>query len=323
MKRIKLILIRFNQVRASDKKNTNKNPLLTKPQGQKGCLSNVFRIFPSFSILFKSSRSNYFHQLFFLLLIPPPCLQESSNKSEVSEPAPQTTSPEPWRCGWPAFSFRLITNTLSPAVSELNKLDSTESGGNGTSLTIVDAETVLSDVHLGDSIAVNGVCLTVTEFSGTSWFKVGIAPETLRRTNLGDLTVGSPVNLERAVAGHVRFGGHFVQGHVDTVAEIVSKVPDGNAVTFTFKLRDPEYMAYIVEKGFISVDGASLTITAVDDDAATFSVMLIAYTQGKVVTAKKEVGDLINVEVDLMGKLVEKQVKFQIKKELEKQGISK
>ena len=82
-------------------------------------------------------------------------------------------------------------------------------------------------------------------------------------------------------------------------------------------------MAYIVEKGFISVDGASLTITAVDDDAATFSVMLIAYTQGKVVTAKKEVGDLINVEVDLMGKLVEKQVKFQIKKELEKQGISK
>lgn len=323
MKRIKLILIRFNQVRASDKKIQTKTHCLQNPKAKKV----VFQTFLESFLLFQFSSSprdlTTSINFFFLLLIPPPCLQESSNKSEVSEPAPQTTSPEPWRCGWPAFSFRLITNTLSPAVSELNKLDSTESGGNGTSLTIVDAETVLSDVHLGDSIAVNGVCLTVTEFSGTSWFKVGIAPETLRRTNLGDLTVGSPVNLERAVAGHVRFGGHFVQGHVDTVAEIVSKVPDGNAVTFTFKLRDPEYMAYIVEKGFISVDGASLTITAVDDDAATFSVMLIAYTQGKVVTAKKEVGDLINVEVDLMGKLVEKQVKFQIKKELEKQGISK
>lgn len=115
-----------------------------------------------------------------------------------------------------------------------------------------------------------------------------------------------------------------MQGHVDTVGEIVSKVPDGNAVTFTFRLREPQYVLYVVEKGFITVDGASLTVTAVDDDEATFSVMLIAYTQSKVVTAKKEVGELVNVEVDLMGKLVEKQVNFQIKKQLENSdsGIS-
>lgn len=174
---------------------------------------------------------------------------------------------------------------------------------------------MLSDVHLGDSIAINGVCLTVTEFDATT-FKVGVAPETLRRTNLGSLVTKQNVNMERAVAGHVRFGGHFVQGHVDTTATIVGKVPDGNAITFTFKLRDPQYMLYIVEKGFITVDGASLTVTAVDDEAAKFSVMLIAYTQGKVVTSKKNVGDEINVEVDLMGKLVEKQVNFQIAKQL-------
>lgn len=186
-------------------------------------------------------------------------------------------------------------------------------------MTIIDSDLILSDVHLGDSIAVNGVCLTVTEFDSQS-FKIGVAPETLRRTNLGTLVAGQCVNLERAVAGHVRFGGHFVQGHVDTIATIVGKVPDGNAVTFTFKLRDPRYMVYIVEKGFIAVDGASLTVTAVDDAAATFSVMMIAYTQGKVVTANKNIGDEINVEVDLMGKLVEKQVSSQIEKLLAGEG---
>lgn len=157
--------------------------------------------------------------------------------------------------------------------------------------------------------------MTVTEFDKNT-FKVGIAPETLRRTNLGLIKAGDHVNLERAVAGHVRFGGHFVQGHVDTVAEIVKKSQDENAIDFTFKLRDPQYMLYIVEKGFISVDGASLTVTAVDDENATFSIMMIAYTQEKVVTAAKNVGDFVNVEVDLMGKLVEKQLNFQIERQI-------
>jgi riboflavin synthase len=162
----------------------------------------------------------------------------------------------------------------------------------------------------------------VTEFDGIKSFKVGIAPETLRRTNLGQLRVGSKVNLERAVQGHVRFGGHFVQvlphtslllftaesvqGHVDTTAEIVVAARDGNAVAMTFKPSDPKVLMYIVEKGYIALDGTSLTITAVDD--TTFSVMLIAYTQAPTVVAMKEVGDQVNVEVDLLGKLVEKQV---------------
>lgn len=232
------------------------------------------------------------------------CLLESSNKSAVSIFV---------------LSGSCCSALTSVDVKSHTTLDSSESGGNGVSLTLADCDLMLSDVNLGDSIAINGVCLTVTEFDKTT-FKVGVAPETLRRTNLGSLKEGHNVNMERAVAGHVRFGGHFVQGHVDTIAEIVSKVPDGNAVTFTFKLRDPQYMLYIVEKGFIAVDGASLTVTAVDDDASTFSVMLIAYTQGKVVTAKKEVGDFINVEVDLMGKLVEKQVSVQIQKQLAGEG---
>ncbi|KAA8917406.1 hypothetical protein TRICI_000429 [Trichomonascus ciferrii] len=198
-------------------------------------------------------------------------------------------------------------------VKEYNTLDTSESGGNGVSLTITDVGSILEDCNLGDSIAVNGVCLTVTEFDKTE-FKLGVAPETLRRTNLGDLKAGCQVNLERAVAGHVRFGGHFVQGHIDTTAKIVDAKPDGNAITFTFEPGDKELLKYIVEKGFIAIDGTSLTITAVDDDKGTFSVMLIAFTQEKVVIAKKQVGDYVNIEVDLMGKLVEKQISKSLEK---------
>lgn len=148
----------------------------------------------------------------------------------------------------------------------------------------------------------SGTCLTVTTFDNDS-FKVGVAPETLRRTNLGSLTVGSHVNLERAVAGNVRFGGHFVQGHVDTIATIVSKTPDGNAVTFRFQPRDKDVLMYIVEKGYVTVDGASLTVIAVTDD--WFEVMLVAYTQEKIVTAGKPVGGEVNIEVDMTGKYIE------------------
>lgn len=193
------------------------------------------------------------------------------------------------------------------SVSEYKELDVTESGGNGVSLTLSDVGPILDDVNMGDSIAVNGVCLTVTEYDDAkTFFKAGLAPETLRRTNLGQLTKGSKVNLERAISGHVRFGGHFVQGHVDGVAEIVEKKPDGNSIAFTFKPRDQSLLTYIVEKGFIAVDGTSLTVTAVTND--TFSIMMVAYTQDKVVMAKKEKGDLVNIEVDFMGKLLEKQI---------------
>ncbi|KAK9451248.1 uncharacterized protein V1518DRAFT_408054 [Limtongia smithiae] len=198
------------------------------------------------------------------------------------------------------------------AVKEFIEQDTSDVGGYGSSIVITDCGLILSDIHLGDSISVNGTCVTVTAFSAED-FKVGIAPETIRRTNLALLRPGDRVNLERAVAGHVRFGGHFVQGHVDTTATILSVTPDGNAKTFWFQPRDESVLRFIVEKGFIAVDGASLTVIDVDDTVRkAFSVMLISYTQEIIVTAKKVPGDTVNVEVDLMGKLLEKQVTRQV-----------
>lgn len=151
----------------------------------------------------------------------------------------------------------------------------------------------------------------MTEFDKDS-FKVGVAPETLRRTNLGSLKEKSRVNLERAMLPHTRMGGHIVQGHVDTVATIESITPDGNALTYRFKPRPAadgsNTLRYIVEKGFIALDGASLTITNVNDAQGWFEIMLIAYSQEKVVMGKKQRGDEVNVEIDLVGKLVEKSV---------------
>lgn len=194
-----------------------------------------------------------------------------------------------------------------PAVSKLVELDESSSGGGGTSLTISDCAEILVDCHLGDSISVNGTCLTVTEFSKNE-FKVGCAPETLRRTNLGKLKEGSGVNLERAVSASTRMGGHFVQGHVDTVAVIAEKRPDGNAITFRLQPRDKSVLRYIVEKGYVTLDGASLTVTAVNDEEGWWEIMMIAYTQEKVVMAAKEKGEDVNVEVDMVGKYVEKSV---------------
>lgn len=157
-------------------------------------------------------------------------------------------------------------------------------------------------------LGTKGTCLTVTEFDKT-WFKVGVAPETLRRTNLGSLTTSSNVNLERAVSADTRMGGHFVQGHVDTVAQILSVTPDGNSLVFRLQPRDRDILRYVVEKGYVTLDGASLTVTkVVDGEDGYWEVMLIAYTQEKVVTAGKKAGELVNVEIDIVGKYVEKSV---------------
>ena len=202
--------------------------------------------------------------------------------------------------------FTGLVETIG-TVTALTALDPSTSGGNGTSLTISDCSSILTDAGLGDSISVNGTCLTVTEFDSTS-FKVGVAPETLRRTNLGSLKEGGKVNLERAVSASTRMGGHFVQGHVDTVATILSVTPDGNALTFRLSPREKTVLRYVVEKGYITLDGASLTITGVDDAAGWFEIMLIAYSQERVVMSKKHKGDEVNVEIDVVGKLVEKSV---------------
>lgn len=215
--------------------------------------------------------------------------------------------------------FTGIVETIG-TVSELAPLDESSTGGGGTSLTISNAAIILDDVHLGDSISVNGTCLTVTAFTKDS-FKVGVAPETLRRTNLGSLKTGSNVNLERAVAGHLRFGGHFVQGHIDTTAEILSKTPDGNALTMRFNPSNPAVLVYVVEKGYITLDGTSLTITAVNDEEQWFEVMLVAYTQEKIVIPRKNVGESVNVEVDMAGKYIEKQVKAHLETGLGRGGV--
>lgn len=188
-------------------------------------------------------------------------------------------------------------------VSHVDTNDST--GGTTVTFTIPPSSDLLEDCHEGDSIAINGCCLTVTSFTSTS-FKVGIAPETLRITNLGALLQSSRVNLERAVRADTRMGGHFVQGHVDTTAKILSTTKDGNAVTFRFEPENRDILRYIVYKGYISIDGTSLTITRVDDMDGWWEIMLIAYSQERVVLAQKREGDTVNIEVDMMAKYAEK-----------------
>ncbi|KAK4693829.1 riboflavin synthase, partial [Lecanoromycetidae sp. Uapishka_2] len=197
---------------------------------------------------------------------------------------------------------------VTGTVTTLSSQDSSSAGGVGTSLTISNCANILTDAHLGDSISINGTCLTVTSFTQDS-FKVGVSPETLRRTNLGRLKEGSNVNLERAVSATTRMGGHFVQGHVDTIATILSVTPDGNALTFRLRPRERDVLRYIVEKGYVTLDGASLTITTVNDEENWWEVMLIAYTQERVVMAAKKAGEEVNVEVDMVGKYVEKSVR--------------
>ncbi|KAL6718786.1 Riboflavin synthase alpha chain [Lecanora helva] len=202
--------------------------------------------------------------------------------------------------------FTGLVETIG-TVAKLEKQDDSSLGGGGTSLTIAESAEILDDAHLGDSISINGTCLTVTSFTPAE-FKVGVSPETLRRTNLGDLVKGSKVNLERAVSATTRMGGHFVQGHVDTIATILSVKPDGNALVFRLQPREKDVLRYVVEKGYVTLDGASLTITGVDDKEEWWEVMLIVYTQERVVLAGKKAGDAVNVEVDMVGKYVEKSV---------------
>ena len=175
-------------------------------------------------------------------------------------------------------------------------------------MSIANCTSILDDAHLGDSISINGTCLTVTEFDRDS-FKVGVSPETLRRTNLGSLKEGQHVNLERAVSASTRMGGHFVQGHVDTIATILSVEPDGEALTFRLRPRETEVLRYVVEKGYVTLDGASLTVTKVDDREGWWEVMFINYTQEKVVMGSKKQGEEVNMEVDMVGKYVEKSVR--------------
>lgn len=178
--------------------------------------------------------------------------------------------------------------------------------GEAYQITIA-AEKVLEDVHLGDSIAVNGICLTVTHFNAAS-FTVDAVPETVRRSNLSSLKNGSLVNLERAMAANGRFGGHIVAGHVDSTATILSRERESNAVVFRFRLEQKDSIRYILPKGSITVDGISLTVVDVGDD--TFSVSIIPHTLPSTNLAGKHVGDTVNLECDLVGKYIERFLLF-------------
>jgi riboflavin synthase len=183
--------------------------------------------------------------------------------------------------------------------------------GEGTVLTI-RASTVLDGAYLGCSICVSGACLTATDLNeDDSTFTVGLAPETLRKTNLGSLSAGSKVNLERASVIGGRNSGHFVQGHVDGTGEIVNKYADGDSLFVSVRVSS-ELIRYIVPKGFIGVDGTSLTVVDVDTDKSTFSFMLVSYTQSKIVIPHKAIGDLVNVEVDVLGKYGEAALNAQV-----------
>ncbi|XP_006454140.1 hypothetical protein AGABI2DRAFT_182135 [Agaricus bisporus var. bisporus H97] len=182
---------------------------------------------------------------------------------------------------------------------------------NGCTLSIADSAPILGDCHIGDSIAVNGACLTVTEFDLAKqggFFKVWLANETLQRTDLGERKVGDQLNLERAMGAHDRFGGHLVQAHVDSTATIVHRVSDGDSLRLTFQFAEPSLLPYLIPKGYVTIDGASLTITAVDDTHRTFSIMLIQHTQEKITLSKKPIGATVNIEVDQVGKYIEKSV---------------
>ena len=186
-------------------------------------------------------------------------------------------------------------------IEEIGTVRRIEHGAKGARLTI-QAKTVLEDTRIGDSIATNGVCLTVVSMTGDS-FSADVMAESLRRSSLGTLQGGSPVNLERAMAATGRFGGHIVSGHIDGTGTIASQKREDNAVWVKIKTPAP-LLRYIVEKGSIAIDGVSLTVAAVTD--TDFSVSIIPHTGAQTILLGKKPGDPVNLECDVIGKYVEK-----------------
>ncbi|TDW19644.1 riboflavin synthase [Kribbella kalugense] len=183
-------------------------------------------------------------------------------------------------------------------VESLDLLD-----GDAARLTIRGPK-VTGDAGHGDSIAVNGCCLTVVEY-GDGLFTADVMRETLQRTSLGGLEKGSTVNLERAVTAHARLGGHIVQGHVDGTGTIASRSP-GEHWEDVRVATTPEILRYVAEKGSIAVDGVSLTVTDVDDATGSFGISLIPTTLELTVLGRNKVGDTVNLEVDVIAKYVER-----------------
>ena len=192
-------------------------------------------------------------------------------------------------------------------VEELGRVAAIQALPDNAIRITIEGPTVLSDANLGDSICVNGVCLTVAEQDGDQ-FTADVMSETINRTTIGDLLTGSQVNLERPVTLATRLGGHLVQGHVDAVGQVSAREHSENwdVVTIT---PPKELLKYVVEKGSITIDGTSLTVSAVTD--STFSVSLIPATLVKTTLGIRQIGDRVNLEVDVLAKYVEKLVAAQ------------
>ena len=197
-------------------------------------------------------------------------------------------------------------------IEEVGKVVSIKKGAKSSILTI-QGRKIFEDLKIGDSVAVNGVCLTVTSFS-KNIFIADVMNETLMRSSLGGLSNGSLVNLERAMAANGRFGGHIVSGHIDGTGSIIKIQRDDNAIWYTITTSD-NLMKYIVEKGSIAIDGISLTVAKVD--RKSFSVSIIPHTANETVLSHRSVGDNVNLENDIMGKYVEKLINLRDKKKIE------
>lgn len=183
-------------------------------------------------------------------------------------------------------------------IEEVGKIKNIQ-GGTNYKLTIA-APKILEDIHLGDSIAVNGICLTAISWDNGS-FTVDVMRETLERTSLHKLRAGSFVNLERALAANGRFGGHIVSGHIDGTGEIINIRRDANAVWYKIKTSE-KIMEFIIEKGSIAIDGISLTVAKVDRSA--FYVSVIPHTLENTILLRKKAGDIVNLENDIVGKYI-------------------
>lgn len=186
-------------------------------------------------------------------------------------------------------------------IEEVGKIANISKQGQSM-IVAIQARKVLEDVHIGDSISVNGVCLTVTTWNEHE-FQVDVMPETFRKSNLHQLAHADAVNLERAMIVGSRFGGHIVQGHVDGTGVIAHRRQEENAVVFHVRLHSSELSKYMIPKGSIAMDGISLTV--VDADRESFIVSIIPHTLAQTALKHKKVGDTVNLETDMIGKYVE------------------
>ncbi|MFN8632254.1 MAG: riboflavin synthase [Chloroflexota bacterium] len=198
-------------------------------------------------------------------------------------------------------------------VEEMGSVRDLVTVGEHTRLSIA-AKLTRPGLALGDSVAVDGTCLTVDELDPDG-FWVGLSPETLKRTNFDERAPGDRVNLERSLLVGGRLGGHYVQGHVDGVGKVVAKQVDGDSLRMWFTAPD-ELVPYIVVKGYICLDGVSLTVT--DKDGSRFGVALVAYTQQMITMPHKPIGASVNIEVDVFAKYVESLLEGRVERDRER-----